>query len=579
MKLFVVESAARASLLSGIAMKMPDVRVISCNGAYAGLPKNQRVFDPKSNFTPKYSVRDSKTLSRLREAMSAADEVVAFTLGDDDGEFIAHQLSITAGLVGKKFLRCRATELTESSVLSSLSSDLPVNEHQVNAYLAREAIDRFISFEILPLVRKRLGPGVGGIHLHTAFLLNLLARRERKLRGGTSHNLWSIQATLEDGSISESVSLFASEGEALSASEQVGASVPSYTSARRAVPAPEPFNTSSLLRFLATRYAFSPSKSLDFCDALYSMGMITYPYTSSATFSCSATDRIRDFISKTFGSSLLSGTPQFSSSSQEEAIRPVSIKLSPADSSLGGDLRTVYSAVWFRSLATQGSSYICEDQECTHETSDPVLRATGVRVVDLGWHQLSSKLFFDSRQTIDDSQLSVIDYGVVPKISTNARRHTYGSLLRKLDEAMIGRPTTYRSAFSSLVNDGYAVLHGGTLRITLRGEALVTFLRRSVPDLLDADFCAELEEEIDSVRSGSSLSDFMHHYWDWTQRSCSMISTKYLRPRFRCPDDDSALRVWLPSKSDPVVQSASTSWFSPFCFDSKGQIVLTQRTQ
>jgi DNA topoisomerase I len=578
MRLLIVESPARASLLSGVAAKISDVSVISCNGIYAGLPKKQRAFDPKENFVPKYGVRDSKTMARIKAAISEADEVVALTLDDDEGEFIAKQISITSEVCGKPFNRVRVSELTSGAVAAALEVRSSINESQVNAYLAREAIERFIAFEIGPLVEKRLGPGAGVLRLSTAFLLNHLARRERKVRGRPSEKQWAIYATLEDGSISESVVSFPSEQEAITAAEKVKLAAPAYTSAREAVPAPAPFNTSSLLHFLAARYDFSPAKSLDLCDALYAMGMITYPYTQATTLRCSTVDQVRDYVLKTFGSSLLSPSTRFGVDGGEEAVRPVAIKVSPADSSLGGDLRTVYSAIWFRTLATQGNSYVVDTQECVHEADGIVLRARGAASSSLGWHQLSSKLFLDRGQTLEDGQLTIIDYAVRPR-SSGPVRHTYASLLHKLDEAMMGRPSLYRSMFTHLLDEGYVIIHGGTVRPTLRGESLVTFLKKTVPDLLDADFCAEAEEEIDSVRSGAPLDAFMRYYWEWAQNACALISTKSLRPKFRCPEDDSALRVWLPANADPVLQSASTAWSSPFCFDAKGHIVLVQRTQ
>jgi DNA topoisomerase-1 len=578
MRLLIVESPARASLLSGVVSKLNDVSVISCNGIYAGLPKKQRAFDPKENFVAKYGVRDAKTMARVKAAIAEADEVIALTLEDDEGEFIAKQISITAEFCDKPFNRARMGELTYDAVNAALSQKTEVREAQVNAYLAREALERFIAFEIGPLVEKRLGPGVGAIHLSTAFMLNQLARRERKIRGRPSEKQWAVYATLEDGSISESVGSFPSEQEALSAAEKVKSAAPAYTSAREAVQAPPPFNTSSLLRFLAVRYDFSPAKSLDLCDALYAMGMITYPYTQALTLRCTAVDQIRDYVLKAFGPSLLASSPRWGVDGSDEGIRPVAVKVSPADSSLGGDLRTVYSAIWFRTLATQGNSFVVDTQECVHEADGIVLRARGASPVSLGWHQLSSKLFLDRGQTLEDGQLSIIDYAVRPR-SSGPVRHTYASLLRKIDDGMLGRPSLYRGAFSHLMDEGYAVVHGGTLRPTLRGESLVTFLKKTVPDLLDSDFCAEVEEEIDSVRSGAPLEAFMRYYWDWAQNACSLISTKSLRPKFRCPEDDSALRVWLPANTDPVLQSASTAWSSPFCFDAKGHIVLVQRTQ
>lgn len=579
MKLLVVESSGKASLMLDFLRKAGSTeewKVISCNNHFAGLSPKSLSLDPKKGFAPSWKSRDRKYFKIVRNAIEGASEVYAATDFGPDGEAIAYQVSVTAERAGKPFFRLHLPVLDVESFKAALTAPGKVDRSVFESFLAREAVDRFVRFKLGPVMAERLG--LGALERIPSLLLTELARRERKVRRHKAAESWTVRALLENGSIAISGPI---ENEA-AASEIVRrckTAEPAYTSAPEQELPPPPFTTSTLLQFLSERYGYLPSQSMKLCEMLYGLGYITQPYTDSFFVADSFLDSVRTYIEHTFGIEFLHDKKRKyvadGLNDGLEAICPTDIGVAPSKSNIRGDLRTVYQAIWFSAVASQGTFALLEKQECNYTfpgSTEVIFSARGVRLAAPGWHQLSSRLFLAPNQELMEEGLAVLEASTVLTRSIPPPRHTAASLVAWLDGMSVGRPHNYAASISYLLDVGHVESTQGRLRITDRGEAVLTFLRKTVPDLIDPDFQAEIEEEIDSVAAGIlTYQKFAQDYWDWVLDAERKMSKATLRPKFLSPGGGK-LRIWI-DKDRVWAFSRKEDWWTPVIFDSRGRFV------
>lgn len=576
--LIVVESAGKQRFISGLLRKasLDDWKVISCSGHYCGLPKTQLGIDPKSlDFT--WKVRNIQAFERLKKAVADASAVYAATDTSPEGEAIANQVSITAGYAGKPFYRIRLPSLDPDSLKAALDSPGDIDRALLQGYLAREAADRIVQFTLSPLLADRLGND--GLQLNRVAipLLSELARVERNLRRFKSTSFFVVRALLSDGSIAESAALSLSEAEEVA--KRAKTAVPAFTCARELAPVEPPFTLSSLIQFASRRYGIDALTCMKTCETLYEMGLITYPYTDSCWISSIVAADIHSYVVDKLVADLAEDSPTtFSAPTLLEAIRPVQIALAPSQLDLAGDFKLLYSAIWFRTTGCQGKPAQMERQTCTYFIDDQeAFKAEGLILVESNWHQLSSKLFEPPTHHLE-ADATVDEVFVIEVSSKPPKRHTHGTLVAWLDANFIGRPWVYRSALEFLHNNNYVdLLGGGLLRITSKGEAVITFVRHAAKDLLDPAFCSEIEEEIKAIEHGhSTFEDFVRSHWQWATEVGSRMAKKSLRPTFTSPESEKKLRVYIDKESGrPYVKASGDDWWSFVAFDEKGRITIS----
>lgn len=579
MKLLVVESTGKASLMLDFVRKTrPDEnwQVISCNHHFVGLSPKSLSLNPKKEFAPTWKSRDRKYFRIVKSSVEKASEVYAATDLGPDGEAIAHQIAITAQKANKPFFRLRLPTLEADAFEAALALPGAVDEHKLGSFLAREAIDRFVRFQLGPTMGTKLG--LQALERIPSLLLTELGRRERKIRRHAATEHWTVRALLESGALALSGPL-SSEQEAEELVRRCRAAEPAYTSALNKALPPPPFTTSTLLQFLSDRYGFLPARSMKLCETLHNLGYITQPYTDSFYVSDAFLEKVRQHIEVDFGGMFLHEKKRRYVTGENagglEAIRPIDIGLTPSKSDIRGDLRTVYSAIWFNAIASQGLSSVLEQQLCEYSlpgSTDVVFTARGTRLATAGWHQLSSRLFLSPEQELVEDSLAILEASAFKEKSAPPLRHTAASLISWLDEKMVGRPHNYASSISFLLDAGYVQAAQKRLQITPHGEAVVTYLRKAAPDLIDPDFQAEVEEEIDSVAQGEeTYSIFARDYWSWTQQTQERMSTTILRPRFRTSDGNK-LRVWADRERVWAFSHKEDVWI-PVKFDSRGRVI------
>lgn len=581
MKLLVVESTGKATRILDLLRKASlsdEWEVVSCEGHYAGLSPKSLSLDPKKDFAPSWKSRNKRMFARVKSAVDGADEVYAGTDSGPDGEVIALQVSITAENAGKPFRRVRIPSLTVQELPSALQEHAELDQNLIGGYLAREAIDRFVRFKLGSVLGKKLGaPSLERI---SSLLLTELARRERRVRRFTPSEHWTVRALLDNGAIATSGPL--TEEDASEVVRRCKAAEPGFHSALQKVKPPEPFNTSTLLQFLNSRYGYTPEHVMNMASTLYSLGFITYPYTSSTSLDVEFVSELRKYIHSTFGEDFLEEDPASCSPlSGLGAIRPLDISVAPSKAKLRGDLKTVYQAIWFNSLATQGTSALLEEQECRYQffgETEVCFTARGTRLASPGWHQLSGRLFLDQEQELREEGLAVLEASAAPTKTTPPERHSPATLIAWMDDQAVGRPHNYAHAFAYMIEAEYAAMARGRLQVTPKGEALVTYLRKAAPDLIDPDFHGEAEEEIESVLSGNvTYASFASDYWEWATEVEAKMKKSSLRPRFKSPGGKKT-KVWVGAENVFAV-APSEDWSVPILFDEKGRICPAEGVQ
>lgn len=572
----VVESIGKQRVFADLLRKsaLDGWTVVSCSGHYCGLPKSSLGIDPKTlEFT--WKIRNFPALGALKKAMADANLVYAATDSSMEGEALAHQVSITAGYANKPFHRLRLSSLDVDSLKSAVASPSALDMKLLNGFLAREAADRISHHILSPVLSSRLGEGLAFNRVALP-VLSELARLERKLRRHRPAPHWVVRVLLSDGAIAESSPL-TTESQANEIVRRAKAAVPAFSRTTEFSPPLPPFTFSSLAQFMAAHYGLDVLTCAQACESLFALGLITYPYTDDCSLPAAAAQEVCTYISDCLSPDLLGKEPvTYGSSSYVGAIRPLQISASPSLLDLTGDMRKVYAAIWFRVMGSQGRASQLERQQARYFLDDEeVFKAEGVAILISNWHQLSGRLFepvirpLSPDATVEDATALVLN-------SKPPRRHTHGSLVEWLDSNLLGNPSTYRSVLEFLRDNSYAeTLGGGLLRLTSRGEAVVTFVRRAVKDLVTSEFCAEVEEELSAVASGKlDFETFVREYWQHMNEISSQMSKKSLRPEFSSPEGH-RLRVMVDKETGrPYVRAQGEDWWSYVAFDSKGKITL-----
>ena len=577
MRLIVVDSKSKQTQMLALIRKsnLSDVSVVSCDGNFCDFPKSSLGLDLKS-FSVIWKNQDPQTIDSLGAKIAESSSVWSCMDPSPGGESLSFHVEVLASAASKPFYVLRVVPWTVDLLLSSLASHSPVDMGLVNSYVARRMISRVVDHLLSPIFSSKLSPV--SLDVYTLPLLSELARAERQSRKPQSPASWILRVLLEDGTWAESAP-HDSMGPLNAIASRVRAASSEFTSTRILEMPLAPFTLSSLLQFMSQRYLVDTLSCVNACESLYSLGYITYPFTGNDLLPLSVVQSIRSFVSKQFSSDLLSPDPLFTTSNSDGgmAISPTSIDLLPSKLELAQDLKLVYSAIWFRAVGSQGKPSVSFKQERKFFLdSDEILSVRGKETEVLGWHQLSSRIFevVEGLPLTEGSPLVESSVGRSPL--KPSFRHTYGTLIRWMDDHHMSNPWAYRNALSRLSSNGLvSVLPGGQLSLTPFGETLVTLAKRFCSSLLDPSFVAEQEACVAQVREGTlALPDFLSNYYDLVSSLAETLRPSILRPPFSSPRTNEPLQVLLDDSGAPYAYSPSDSRKYPLVFDVKGKFSL-----
>jgi DNA topoisomerase-1 len=518
-------------------------------GHVRDLPRSGLGVDVDDNFKPKYVIpRDkSKIVTGLRKAASTADEVWLATDPDREGEAIAWHLQTAAKLDGKPVRRIAFHEITESAVRDAVANPREIDQNLVDAQQARRVLDRLVGYQISPLLNRRVQRGTSAGRVQSV-ALRMLVERDREIDAFEPQEFWTIDGLFvqpdtehpqaiarlaaEDGDLEIVSEKTASEWvDRLKGSRFFVESIRAQTQQRR--PAP-PFTTSTMQQAASAQLRMSPRRTMALAQQLYEgaatdagrTGLITYMRTDSTSVSADAQGEARGWVSRAFDDSYLPDQPPSYSSrvknAQEahEAVRPTSVTRTPDDlrDHLDRDQLRLYELIWRRFVASQmvparlrRHTAIVRPVHDGEEIS-VVFRANATQVEFAGHFAVSrpdreedpavTEAATLLRQVAEGDPLSLFEITPEQHFTEPPPRYTEATLIRRLEEEGIGRPSTYAPTIGTLIDRQYATSERSRISSTELGRTVSDLLIEHFRTIVNYDFTARMEEDLDSVSRG-----------------------------------------------------------------------------
>jgi len=540
MKLVVVESPAKAKTINKYLG--PDYKVLASFGHIRDLPSKDGSVDPNKDFlmTWELSASGKKRLNDIITALKDADTLVLASDPDREGEAIAwhilEELTARKKIAGKKIERVVFHEITKSAVTEAIKNPRQIDDNLVSAYMARRALDYLVGFTLSPVLWRKL-PGSKSAGRVQSVALRLICDRENEIENFKSEEYWTVDVDLLtkekalipshlinlDGKKLEKFDLN-TEAKALEAKAKIEAQDFAVSTVERKTanryPAP-PFTTSTLQQEAARKLRFSAKKTMQIAQKLYEDGYITYMRTDAVNLSVEAINACRQAIEKYFGAPYLPKEPKIyktkSKNAQEahEAIRPSDVMNTPKkmETKLDGDSHKLYELIWKRTVACQMSPAVLDKVtiDCLSADRQILLRANGQVIAFDGFLKLYQESKDDSQETDENRILPNVSEGEnVDKADIKTEQHfttppprfTEASLVKKLEELGIGRPSTYASIIAVLQERKYVRVEKLRFIPEDRGRIVTVFLENYFKKYVEYDFTAQLEEFLDDVSNG-----------------------------------------------------------------------------
>ena len=580
MKLVVVESPAKAKTIEKYLG--PGHRVLASFGHVRDLPPKDGSVDPDEGFAMQWQVSPdrAKQLRAISDEAKKADTLILATDPDREGEAISWHVQEV--LRQKKALpakveRVTFNAITNSAVTEAMKKPRGLDEDLIDAYKARRALDYLVGFTLSPILWRKL-PGAKSAGRVQSVALRLIVDRERDIELFNAQEYWQVSASFEadaqgftarlvqlDGKKIDRLTI-GSKGDADAAKAVVEAghfTVASVETKPFSKNPPPPFTTSTLQQEAARKLGFSASHTMRVAQGLYEDGLITYMRTDGVDMAPEAVSAARRAIASRYSAGFVPDRPrQYQSkikNAQEahEAIRPTDFDRPRAAS---GDHARLYELVYNRALASQMASARLERTtvELTDGAGRAVLRASGQVVLFPGF----MTLYDEGRDDVADEEgarMPALRQGDAPlKTGVDATQHftqppprySEASLVKRLEELGIGRPSTYAATLQTLKDREYVRVDKGRFVPEESGRLVTAFLERFFERYVSYDYTAELEEELDDVSGGRlDWQKLLDDFWrDFRPKAGEVMDQK---PSEITAALDEFLAPWLyPPRAD-----------------------------
>jgi DNA topoisomerase-1 len=572
MNVLVVESPAKAKTINKYLGS--GYKVLASFGHIRDLPSKDGSVKPDDDFSMVWDV-DARAQSKIKDIASAvkgADKLILATDPDREGEAISwHILEVLRQkhVLGKMPVeRVVFNAVTKSAILDAIAHPRQINQELVDAYLARRALDYLVGFTLSPVLWRKL-PGARSAGRVQSVALRLVVEREAEIEAFKPQEYWSIDADVStakgdfaarliqlDGKKLEKLSL-GNETDAKRAVEAIRAQQFSIGSVEakpvKRNPSP-PFITSTLQQEASRKLGFAAKRTMQVAQGLYegvdiggdTVGLITYMRTDGITMAPEAITEAREVIGSKYGARYVPQTARVYTSkaknAQEahEAVRPTSFARTPEEVAryLDADAARLYELIWKRAVASQMESAEQERTTVDVISADKriTLRATGTVTLFDGFLTLYLEGEDDASDE-DGSKLPKVAAGDASKVDkvTPAQhftepppRYSEASLVRKLEELGIGRPSTYATILSTLRDRAYVRMDRARFYPEEKGRLVTTFLNSFFPRYVAYDFTADLEEKLDEVSAGDlNWKQLLREFWK--SFSAAVAETKDLK--------------------------------------------------
>ncbi len=539
--LVIMESPAKAKTVQKYLGQ--GYQVVASVGHIRDLPKTLLGVDIENGFRPRYvDIPGKSALIRQLKGMAAAsDSVILATDPDREGEAISWHLMQVLGVDPKKCNRVTFNEITKTGVAQGMSAPRGLDMNMVNAQQARRILDRIVGYKISPFLWKKIRAGLSAGRVQSA-TVNLVVEREEAIRAFKSEEYWTIDAKLSavpKGKMFPAKLYSIGRNKAkLENAEQTHAvlaeldGVPFTVQAvkrgvRRLAPTP-PFITSTMQQEASRKLGFAARRTMKAAQELYegvevkgqgAVGLITYMRTDSLRISEDARREGVEFIKSRYGAKYLPEKPRVfktKSTAQDahEAIRPTMPSLTPDEvkDSLTADQYKLYKLIWERFIASLMANCVQDTCQLDIAAGRCLFKASGYTVAFDGFTVLYEE-GKDENEDEDNAALPPLGEGdalTVRKLDANQHftqppaRYTEATLIKTMEENGIGRPSTFATTVSTILAREYVEREGKALKPTPLGEITTGLMREKFPEVVDVEFTANMEQELDEVETGKN---------------------------------------------------------------------------
>ncbi|HXR34481.1 MAG TPA: type I DNA topoisomerase [Candidatus Binataceae bacterium] len=545
--LLIVESPAKAKTIKRYLGS--GFQVAPSVGHVMDLPKSKLGVDLEHDFKPEYEIIKGKhkVIEGIKKAAKDSENIYLATDPDREGEAIAWHVAEQVGGNGANLYRVLLHEITPTAVRQALAQPSKLNRPLYEAQQARRVLDRLVGYQISPLLWEKVRRGISAGRVQSV-ALRIIVERERLREAFRAEEYWTLDAKLEGRNPppfkarlfthagqrveNKNYKLTKPEVDSILAILQ-GPKAPPFTVSRierkevRRSPAP-PFITSRLQQEAARRLYFSPSRTMKIAQKLYegveigdqgAVGLITYMRTDSVRVSDQALADVRGYIENRYGKQYVPEKPNFyrsAKSAQEahEAIRPTAVGRDPESLSryLGKDELALYTLIFNRFVSSQMPPAVFDRTTVDIIAGAEQFRATGQVMKFDGFIRVYLEGVDETADDDDQAQLPVLTEGEILRLlEFNPEQHftqppprfTQATLIKELEENGIGRPSTYASIMSSILNREYVDEdESKRLRPTSLGRIVIDLLVAAFPDIVEVGFTANMEEQLDRVEEG-----------------------------------------------------------------------------
>ncbi len=489
--------------------------------------------NPENGWSARYEIMPGKhkIVKELTELAKRAEVIYLATDLDREGEAIAWHLQQVLGGDPSRFRRVTFNEITKKAITEAFAHPKDLNMHMVEAQQARRFLDRLVGFTVSPLLWQKIARGLSAGRVQSV-ATRLVVEREREIRAFVPEEYWQVLVDIlpKDGTKPYVLTAIKDSGVKLTLTTE--------EDARRLVTrlqnhplvvqelkgtvvksrAPAPFITSTLQQTASTRLGFGVKKTMTMAQKLYEAGYITYMRTDSTFLSQDALAMVRSYIGNEFSKEYLPDTPNFygnKANAQEahEAIRPSDVRRLAADMGhLDRDAARLYELIWQQFVACQMTPAIYQTNTLSVLSDTIELTAKGKTVVFDGYTKVRPSSKKDDEQDLPNVVVGEIltvakgeNRGIRPiqHYTKPPARYNEASLVKEMEKRGIGRPSTYASIISTIVDRGYVRIEDKRLHAEKIGDVVTQRLCESFENLMDYDFTAELEKQLDDIAEGN----------------------------------------------------------------------------
>ena len=549
--LIIVESPSKARTINKYVGK--EFSVMGSMGHLKDLPKKKLGIALEGDFQPEYVVISGKNkiLGEIKRAAERADKIYLAPDPDREGEAIAYHIAQEINGDSGRIFRVLFHEITERGIREAMDHPGKIDQRKVDAQQARRILDRIVGYKLSPLLWEKVRRGLSAGRVQSV-AVRLICEREKAREAFVSEEYWSLTAQLEGNrpppfsakliEISDRAIKLSNEQQTQEVIGQLQAktyTVKSIDRKDRKRRPFAPFITSRLQQDASRKLRFTAKKTMMIAQQLYEgielgesgpVGLITYMRTDSTRVAKEAIDETRHFVATRFGEDYLPSKPHVypnkkGAQDAHEAIRPTSIRRTPESikSFLGRDQYQLYKLIWYRLVSSQMEPMLMEQTRVDIKAGDCVFRANGSVVKFAGFTALYTESREDesgetgstsgteTTQDGEEIELPSLTVGeelrlllLSPKqhFTQPPPRYTEALLIKDLEDKGIGRPSTYHTILSTIQGREYAEKEAGRFKPTDLGVTVNELLVEHFPDLLNLEFTARMENELDEIEGG-----------------------------------------------------------------------------